>query len=270
MFYIATMQVNSPISPNFKSRNIDIRNANAIANHVNRCFPMFKPTYALQYWKIFDTAKENGAQLKTHFSRKYMGKVMAIRDEYLGEYTQKPYHIELTDSVKSSKLGNCFESAFITLETLYANGFEKSKKVSPRLEITGYDKSTKKEVIWKSFSIDHTCVITSMNNPKRVDIDDVIVIDSWLNKAMTVPEAKQEFFKLISKKELARNLFETQHELKKKLNNFSDNKGFDLNNYEFKTNIHFVSDENFVSSEIKEISQDVRERYPQLIIDYLA
>ena len=270
------MKISSINSPNFNSRHIDFRKADDIAHHVNRSFPMFKPTYALCNWKTLNCSDDEHIQLRRDFSRKYMGRVMAMRDEYMSEYSQNQHYIDLMDCVDYRKYGNCHESAFITLGTLFANGFEKSKKVSPRLEISGIDKKTKKVIVWKSFPIDHTCVMTSMNNPKREAVDKSIIIDSWLNKSMSVPEAKREYFKFISKKELARDLYEVQEELKRKMRwriedgCLIENEDFNINNYDFKYEIHFVSDELFVPSEIKQFSEDVREKFPRLIMDYLA
>ena len=270
------MKIYSQNSLYFNSRNIYIRKADDIARHVNKTFPMFKPSYAIQNWKILNTSQQGKNQLRIDFYKKHQGRVFAMRDEYRDDCSISPFEMKMLQCVKEQKMGNCYESALITLGALFANGFEKSKKVSPRVVITGIDTRTKQTVISKSFPIDHTCVLTSMNNSKKEAVDRAIVIDSWLNKAMSVPEAKEEFKKLISKRELAGNFSEVQQELKWKLGRkkqgeiFVENKDFDLNNYEFKYDIHFVSDQDFVDSEIKQISQDIRKKYPQLIMDFLA
>ena len=115
-----------------------------------------------------------------------------------------------------------------------------------------------------------------MNNPKRETLKNSIIIDSWLNKAMSVPEAIEEYKKLISKRELASNLFEIQQDLKFKharkqqTGHIPSDEVFNLNNYDFKYKIHFFSDQDFTSGEREEFSAEIKENFPRLILDFLA
>ena len=172
------IKINFLNSQNFNSRNAYNRKADDIACCVNKTFPMFKPSYAIQNWKILNKSQQVENELRIDFYKKYQGRVFAMRDEYRDECSFSSFEIEMLQCVKEQKMGNCYESALITLGALFANGFEKSKKVSPRVVITGIDTRTKQAVISRSFPIDHTCVLTSMNNPKKEAVDKAIVIDS--------------------------------------------------------------------------------------------
>ena len=263
------MKINLINSPNFCAKHIDLRKANDLANHVNRSFPMFKPSLAMGNWKILNKTQDGQNDLRIDFFKKFQGRVFAMRDEYQTESLNNSFYINLMESVDERKMGNCYESAYLTLGALFANGIKKARKVSPRLRIVGYEKDSTKAVISKTFPIDHTLVLTSMNNPKRETIGASIVIDSWLNKAMTVPEAKQEYKSMVSKRELARSLFETQSELKHKMR-IARKEDIDLNNYDFKYDICFYSDMDLTKGEIEEFSSEVKKKFPRLIMDYLA
>ena len=199
-----------------------------------------------------------------------------MRDEYMSEDSGKPFYIDILDWVDYRKTGNCYESAYITLGTLFANGYKKAIKASPQVEVVAFNKKTKQAITKKTFPLDHTCVLTSRDNPKRKDVDDLVVIDSWLNRAMSVADAKQEYVKFISKKELATNFYEVQEILKRKLawvrqgGSMVPNKNFNINDYEFKYKIHFVCDQRFSPEEIEEFQKEVSKNYPRLKLDTIA
>ena len=257
---------------NFTSRNIDIRRADDIVRHANKVAPHFNPTYALENWRTLDTTKSGSYFKRTGFYAKFEKLISKMRQEYGAESAKNPtFYFDLFDKVKSKKIGNCYEQAYLTLGTLFSNGYNSAMKVGLEMEIGAYDKASGKCVATKTIPIDHTTVISTMNNPNRTEIDKTIVLDGWFNKAMTVSEAKKEYEIFVPKRRIESELQELQDELRRRHrppmpNRFlqTQNSQFDINNFEFRKSIEFLEDRRFSTEEARSFGGEILKKYPEI------
>lgn len=255
---------------NFTSRNIDIRRADDIVRHVKKVAPHFSPTYAFENWRTLDTAKGGSFFKRTGFYAKFEKLISKMRQEYGAESAKNPtFYFDLFDKVKSKKLGNCYEQAYLTLGTLFANGYDNAMKVGLEMEIGAYDKASGKCVATKNIPIDHTTVLSTMNNPNRIEINKTIVLDGWFNRAMTVSEAKKEYERFVPKKRIEAVIQELQEDLTPKRplqNRFAPilNPQFDINNYEFRKSIEFLEDRRFKKDEARAFGEKISIKYPEI------
>lgn len=248
---------------NFTSRNIDIRRADDIVRHVNKIAPCFNPTYAFENWEVLNPSKGKGFIGRTKFFVKFEKIISKMREEYGAESAKKPtFYFDLFDSVKNRKIGNCYEKAYLALGALFANGYKNAMKVGLEMEVGAYDKITGKKVLAKTIPIDHTTVLSTMNNANRYDIDKTIVLDGWFNKAMTVSEAKKEYEKFVPKRRIAAEIQEMQRELKWKSLG-------DLNKFEFRKSIEFLEDKRFSPEEASAFGQEISRKYPEIKLDFI-
>lgn len=258
---------------NFTSRNIDIRRADDIMRHANKVMPAFNPNYASENWRIF----KKSPLKKFYFEEKFKKLTLAMRRQYHSYSEQHPnFYIDLFDKVKSKKISNCDEKAFITLGTLFANGYDNAMKIGLEMEIGAYDKVSGKRVATKIIPIDHTTVLSTMNNPNRTEIEKTIVIDGWLNKAMTVPEAKKEYERFVSKRKIEAAIQELQDELRANSraplqNRFTRNANAQnpLDKYEFRKSIEFLEDTRFDSMQAHNFGEEISKKYPQIKLNQI-
>jgi len=271
MFYIIMQITNS--TTNFTSRNIDIRRADDIVRHANRVIPAFNPNYAAENWKIF----QKSPLKKFYFEEKFKKLIFAMRNQYHSYSEQHPtFYLDLFDKVKSRKICNCNEKAFITLGTLFANGYDNAMKIGLEMEIGAYDKTSGKCIATKIIPIDHTTVLSTMNNPNRVEINKTVVLDGWLNKAMTVSEAKKEYERFVPKRKIEAAIQELQDELRASSrmplqNRFARNANSQnpLDKYEFRKSIEFLEDIRFKDEKAHDFGQEVLRKYPQIKLNQL-
>ena len=176
----------SPVS--FCAKHRDIRKADDIMRHSNKCFPMFSPSYAISHWNRF-TQNTNQAELeRTAFFNKY-SKILdeKVRNKYIND--DDSYHLNLFEPLKKEKMGNCKENAIALIATLFANGYEKAARIGLEYEINFVDKKTKKVASTSVFNFDHTCVMTTMDNKeKRKKFEDLIIIDGGKGQLSSVME----------------------------------------------------------------------------------
>lgn len=263
---------------NFTSRNIDIRRADDIVRHAKKVVPHFNPTYAFENWRTLDTTKSGSYFKRTGFYAKFEKLISKMRQEYGAESAKNPtFYFDLFDKVKSKKIGNCYEQAYITLGTLFSNGYNNAMKVGLEMEIGAYDKASGKCVARKIIPIDHTAVLSTMNNPNRTEIDKTVILDGWLNKAMTVSEAKKEYERFVPKRRIEAELQELQNELRRKFrppmqNRFlqTQNSQFDINNYEFRKSIEFLEDRRFSTEEARTFGEEISKKYPEIKLNSIV
>ena len=246
---------------NFTSRNIDIRKADDIVRQANKVIPCFNPTYAYENWRILNPSKGGSFIRRTKFFAKFENLISKMRQEYNANSAKNPtFYFDLFNKVKEERIGNCYEKAYLTLGTLFANGYNNAMKVGLEMELGAYDKITGKKVLTKIIPIDHTTVLSTMNNPNRYDIDKTIVLDGWLNKAMTVSEAKKEYERFVPKRRIESEIQEMQREIKwKRLG--------ETNNFEFRKSVEFLEDKRFTSDEAKAFGEEILKKYPSAKLD---
>lgn len=244
----------------FSSKNKDVRKADDIVRHVNNQIPAFSPSYAFTHWNILDEKKGNFSTRYT-FAKKFSNLINNLRSEYEKNNKETSnIYCELFNTTKRNKLGNCREKAYLTLGALFANGYTRAMKIGIEMEVGAYDKKTNKKLAEAIIPIDHTAVLTTMNNPKRKNIKHAIVADAWLNKAMNSEDAKKEYKKFVSDLEI----YSAQNVLLRELQN---NPYIDLNNIEFRNTIEFTIDKDFTKEEAESLAKEILKKYPKIKLD---
>lgn len=268
------MRLNNTINTptNFNSRNIDIRKADDIVRHANKTINAFHPSFAMENWLVL---KPNGFTNKNRkaFYSKFEKLIFEMRKSYPFLLSDnKDDCIKLFDAVKKNKLANCFESTYLTLGALFSNGYKNGMKAGLEMEVGAYDKISGKCVVKRIIPIDHAVALSTMDNSKRRKIDRAIVLDGWLNKAMDVSEAKQEYERFVSQRQLMLTIQDLEEELKFKhsISTADKSSEFNISNFEFRKSIEFVENQRFTPEEAKIFGQEVLKRYPDMKLNELA
>ena len=164
-------------------------------------------------------------------------------------------HAYLLKLLKSKKMANCKESAILTLCALYANGYYTSQRVNLSFDYTITDKETKNELLKGEEDLDHSFVLTNFNNPKRKNLEDTIVVDSWLEYTGTLREANGKY------KMLFGDIIDC------KIQNIANEKNIDLKKCNVRINPFLTYTTKRTEQEAKRIGEYTRRTYPELIFD---
>lgn len=228
-------------TPNFTSRKPEIRKADDLVRKVNLNVPALSTSYAHTFWNSLNIDKYP-KNFKT-FAKIAWPKINKCRDEF-GK-TNKNYEnpIDILKATRKYKAGNCFEKSFLTLGALYANGFYDAIGTSVATKVKAIDKRTGKTVFKKNFLYDHCCIATGLSKQRQPN--DIIIIDPWFNKAMSLSEAKEKYKTLIPEQEFLENIEKFKNKFiesnKKDYGIFGKKLPIDFNikNYEFQSAVNF-------------------------------
>lgn len=271
------MKINS-IANNvsFSAKNERVRRADDLVRNVNKNFPRFSPSYANRNWFIMNdiSGKYNEAQ-KT-FRNVLRAKFNAFRHKYDDDREENKYLCDLFKYMKEDKIGNCFEGVWLTLGALFANGYPYSNQFSSAVRMFAVDKRSGEVVFEDIEPYDHTFILSSMTK-ENANIEDCIVLDPWLNKAMSTDEAKVEYLSLIKDWDMYFRMIRFKEKL---IKYFEKDYGllgkklpldFDIENYEFIPEIVFGRHDYEYKidkfTQVEEFGAFVLKEYPELKMD---
>lgn len=255
----------------FQAKRKEIRRADDIVRHVNKNFPAFSPTYANEFWYKLKGIKEGYIDIRTLNSEEKL-------EKYRAEIKENKKYDTLLDKVKKQKVANCGEKSYLTVAALLANGYDKfTKRFDVGIKWAVTDKRTGEKVFEHIEDFDHSIIVTTMTNEESTRLNDLIVIDGWLNKAMSFSEAhatyeamlKEDFLTETYEKSVLKFIKKNTKDyglLGKKLP-----PDFDINNYKFKHNMvffkHPMQRYKIKGDDIDKLIKKVKEDYPELILE---
>lgn len=252
-----------PAHTAFCAKNKDTRNADDVMRASSNAFPMFKPTYASIFYK---SLKDCDVREKFYYgiAKKNHENVRKERDDAIEDIN---FAEKITKLIKEQKTGNCAEAADIALMGLLANGYYKSQSVGLECEVGYIDKNTG-ETVWSYCEpIDHACVLTDMNNPKRKYVEDLIVVDPWLNRSGSVSEMREKYKKIfLTDKKMQQIKYNLRQRFGFEFSGDNLKNKPDLTNCAFSTKIVFYTSNKYETQEAKEIGKRMAEKYPELVI----
>jgi len=254
---------------NFTSRNIYIRKADDIVRKVNCEFPMFSPTKALLSWKIM--GNDNSGKNYTYkiFNQKFSKLFNKIRKS--GELSNdNPCFLKTFENAQNYKIGNCREQSHITLGSLFANGYYKSMSIIPCINIDVVEKNTNKKVFEYCYPCDHIAILSKMGKEGKIPTTSCVILDGWLNKAMSYSEALNEYKQLFYARELPFAINFAKENLKNKQGSIRYFLNALFKKYTFKT--HFtigndLSKDLFSLAQAKEIGETIAKKYPNVLVN---
>lgn len=251
--------VNINYNYTFKAKHKELRKADDIVRNVNLQFPAFSTSYAQKNWNVL-TQKNVFLPLKTKT------KIRNERDKFYIESQKDKYALSVFDTLKESKVGNCSEKNWLTLGALAANGYYDSFRISAAMKWSVIDKRDGKKVFAKDEDIDHDLILTTMNNTGD-NTKDAIIVDGWLNKAMSFSEAKTTYFSMIKEKEME----EMKDRVIREFITKKKDDEIDLNNYEFIPQISFFIPKDYLfnikdQKDMIEFGEIIAKKYPELIL----
>ena len=266
---IQTINTNNKYS--FQARRKEIRKADDIVRKVNQEFPAFSPTYAYEFWPHLKTIPEGYGDIRTINSEEKVRK-------YRKEIDQNKNYDTLLETIKEQKVANCGEKSYLTVAALLANGYDKfTKRFNVGIKWAVTDKRTGEKVFEHIEDFDHSIIVTTMTNEEPARLNDLIVIDGWLNKAMSFSEAhatyeamlKEDFLTETYEKSVLKFIKKNTKDyglLGKKLP-----PDFDINNYKFKHNIVFYKPQDtrypIKGNDFDKLTNKVKEKYPNLVFE---
>lgn len=260
-------------SYSFKARRKEIRKADDIVRKVNQEFPAFSPTYVKRNWFLLKNIKDGYSDRRVV---KHSNTIEEIRAEARKNKNQDKFLLSLFENIKNKKVGNCAEKCHITMGALSANGYTDCvNRISVGIEWKITDNRTGEKVYSEIFDLDHKVILTTMTNENPKNLNDLIIIDPWLNKAMSISEAEREYSSQVKKKKIT----ETKNEA---IANFVEkNKkdfgilgkklpvDFNLNNYKYKYGIAFYQRPQIYgikNEDFEEFGKIVAPKYPELVL----
>jgi len=183
---------------NFNAKHKDTRKADDLMRNANLAFPMFNPSYAYYFYNTINGESKEKQIAREKFEQGICQRFLAeVRrpSEYAdrGKTCLDVPYAYLLDLLEKKKLGNCRETAIVTLCSLFANGYYNSQDVNLNLNYSFIDKNTGEILTSGTEEIDHCVVMTDFNNPKRKDIEDYIIIDPWLEYTGSMNEANGKY-----------------------------------------------------------------------------
>ena len=263
------LSVNINNNYTFQARRKEIRKADDLVRKVNQEIPAFSPTYAREFWFRFKKIKEGYTDKRIINSE---NKLERIRKKIAKE--ENP--TSLFEQTREKKVGNCCEKTYLAMGALSANGINQyTRRYDVGVNWTAIDKRNGEKVFEDMQNFDHNIIITTLTNEEPKKFNDLIVIDGWLNKAMSLSEAHAEYGSMLKEKDISK--------MKEKaiINFVEENKkdygllgkklppDFDINNYEFKHNIVFFPHPDpryrIKKDDFEKLGEMVREKYPSLV-----
>ena len=251
--------VNTNNNYTFQAKHKELRKADDIVRNVNLQFPAFSTSYAQRNWNVL-SKKDTFLPLRIKI------KILNERDKFNIECKKDKYALTVFDTLKESKVGNCSEKNWLTLGALAANGYYDSFRISAQMKWNVIDKRNGKKVFAKDEDIDHDLILTTMNNTGN-NTKDAVIVDGWLNKAMSFSEAKTTYFSMIKEKEME----EMKDRVTREFITLNKDKEIDLNNYEFIPQISFTIPKNYLfniknKEDMIEFGEIIAQKYPELIL----
>lgn len=244
----------------FCAKNKDARKADDIMRTAANAFPMFKPTYADIFYNSLQDDKE---KFYKGIAKRWYENVRLQRDDALEE---DDFCEQITDLIKKQKLGNCTEASDIALMALFANEYYNSCCASLGYEISYIDKNTKKPVWSYMEPIDHICVLTNMNNPKRKYLKDLIVIDPWLGCSGSASELYGKYKNtFLNDKTVKRIKYNFQQRFASEFSGENIANTPDFSNCILSKKFVFYFAQKYREKEAREMGRKMAEKYPEIV-----
>ena len=161
-------------------------------------FPALSPSYSDDYWLCLRTPRHSnlGRNLNI-FTDKLSIPLYECRIRYgFRQEVLKDVLAELK-TIKEYGVANCAEFAELVEAMLLANNYTNSKLANVMLQLNIYDKLTGDKIYKYTCPYDHIIVLTSLDDEENSKEE--IVLDGWIGKAMSISEAKREYFTLLAK-----------------------------------------------------------------------
>ena len=255
------LSVNINNNYNFKARRKDVREADKIVRNVNLQFPAFSPTYVKYFWHPINDKK-------FQIIKNPIDRIDNLRNRIESEREEDKFVLGIFDEIKKNKTANCEEKSWLTLGALGANGYNSAIKSAVGLKWSVIDKRDKKTILEGKEDLDHSVIVARMTDKKNVKPQDLVVLDPWLNKAMSYSEAQREYFKLFNKEKTAK----IQKKFLEKIKEENPDGNYDISNYKFILNIIFFDHSSYRynvrnKEDVEEFGEIVAQKYPELILD---
>lgn len=185
---VSTYNYNSSFKPAFKAKNRDTKKADDVMRSSKLEFAAFQPNYAFYYncAKPESTHYKEAGKNLTHLCMKLR---RDVRD--WDNNLDKPKR--LLDNVKTYKIAHCYERTLAAMAILYREGYNELLPVGVHYETNAINRKTGKTEFTAAEPLDHSVILTNMNNNKRFDIEDLIIIDPWLEYAGSVSDARARY-----------------------------------------------------------------------------
>ncbi|MBE7705278.1 MAG: hypothetical protein E7Z90_05655 [Cyanobacteria bacterium SIG29] len=261
------------IKTTFSAKKKEIKKADDIQRKAKANFPMFSPSYLVNFYTLNRKGINEERQTRTtQIAQRIVYKINAFRElehndgenEFYNIYRRnEPPFIRTLDRIKKTKIGNCHEASITALAGLAANGYD-GQRVSLKIEKQFVDRKTNKIIFKKQYDADHTFTITTMNqeNPKP---NDFIVLDPWMDFACSVSDAKNRYNAIV--------------DFEKYKDDFNDNFSlFRVENFErtgefinksdciLRNKLVFKVENEYSPEEIKSLGRYARMMYPHLCL----
>lgn len=242
----------------FQARKKEIRKADDIVRKVNNEFPAFSTTFATGNWNVLE-------RKDCYLPLSIRSGIRKERDKFYAEVNKDKFALTVFDTIKETKIGNCSEKNWLTLGALAANGYYDSFRISAQMKWNVIDKRNGKKVFAKDEDIDHDLILTTMNNTGD-NTKDAVIVDGWLNKAMSFSEAKTTYFSMIKEKEME----EMKDRVTREFITLNKDNEINLNNYEFIPQISFTIPKNYLfniknKEDMIEFGEIIAQKYPILV-----
>ena len=262
--------INTNNNYTFQAKRKELRKADDIVRKVNQEFPAFSPTYAYEFWPHLKTIPEGYGDIRTINSEEKIRK-------YREEIKQNKKYDSLFETIKEQKVANCGEKSYLTVAALLANGYDNyTSRFDVGIKWAATDKRTGERVFENIEDFDHSIILTTMKDEPMERLNDLIVVDGWLNKAMSFSEAHGVYGSML-KEDFITETYEKS--LKKFIKENTKNYGllgkklppdFDINNYKFKHNIVFYKHPAprypIKGDDFDKLIEKVKTEYPELIL----
>lgn len=242
------------------------KKADDIVRHARNNFPMTSPSYAVDFWMIFENLKTKQNYEKLIKVFKKLGETVKIMRSNGQLSPNNPIFDEIIEKAKDLKTGNCAEYCNLTLATLFANGYTSANFCMPAIEVKILDKNNK-EIFTHYQTCDHLVVNAKIKNPNNNTKKDVIM-DAWLGKAMSVEEAKEEYKRLFYEKGKQQAKIEAKQKFLRGFPSVPQFLSF-MDECKFKTRFYLVSikDLEFPNNDAVCWGKALAEKYPKLIME---
>lgn len=201
--------------PKFGAKNPDTRKADDVMRASKLEFPAFSPNYAYYYYKCAQPESKNYKKSIDILSRLSHEVRNVVRGENKKDIDKPKV---LLDNVKHYKLAHCYEKTLGLMAYMKKEGYKGAMPVALGLTFEAVDKTTGETVFESEEPMDHVVLLTNMGNKDRYYIDDLVVIDPWLDFAGSVSEARARYAGAFQKK-----IYEIRDQLKPEIMTATDN-----------------------------------------------
>ena len=258
-------------NPSFTAKKKEIKKANDIQRKAKQLFPMFSPAYLNEFY-ILNGRGMDPKQVRTRqIAQRIVYKINAGRDydDYDSRYSfianrkETPF-IRTLSRIKKEKIGNCHEASITAVAALAANGYTNTKRASLKLQGEFVDKKTNKVVYSKTYDVDHTFAITTMNkdNPTK---NDYIIVDPWFGFADSISSAKQRYAQIVNPEKHKSDLNDSFSLFR--VDHFQQTgELLDKSDLDIRFKITFKEEKEYTEDDIKALGTYTRMMYPHLCL----